>query len=134
MIRRNLSHFGVTLLIAANWLSFAHAQSSTPQQDPAQSASGSTSWVFPQFHARDGEHPQRVYRGAELLCPRLAELQTQRSSSQRVSFNGKQHFWFLYRWIARSDLHHSSDHSLLKRFDPRDVGGPGIVILRPQIA
>jgi hypothetical protein len=63
MIRRNLSHFGVTLLIAANWLSFAHAQSSTPQQDPAQSASGSTSWVFPQFHARDGEHPHEFIGG-----------------------------------------------------------------------
>jgi hypothetical protein len=42
MIRRNLSRFGVTFLVAANWLSFAHAQSSTPQQDPPQSATQTT--------------------------------------------------------------------------------------------
>ena len=43
---RNLLRFGLTALVAANSLSLAHARSSTPQEDPPQSATKDTADVL----------------------------------------------------------------------------------------
>lgn len=67
MIRRNLSRFGVTFLVAANWLSFAYAQSSTPQQDPPQSATQTTAEALKKLDQLVEQNRQLEKQNRELM-------------------------------------------------------------------
>src|SRR4029077_20530261 len=67
MTRGNLSRFVVTLLVVANWLSFAHAQSSSPLEDPPQSATQTTAEALKKLDQLVEQNRQLEKQNRELM-------------------------------------------------------------------